>query len=168
VKRRTRLLGGLTFECYEPGHWLGAEGRLALLHLMQGTTLSEWHLFRTRPGMLPRKPFAAGAAFWGWHDLSYTLTMGEMDKIVRDLREKSRAMLPRLRSGETVVRCGKDWRLVIAVHPDGDGDGAVLDVEAEDGSLLRDEQWSTYGCLVEERLPVPWPKRKTRQTRKLT
>lgn len=157
---KTRMLGGLTFECREPGHWLGAEGRLALLHLMQGTQLSEWHLFRTRPGKIPRKPFEAGAAFWGWDDLTYAITMGEIDERLRELRARSQAMLPRLRPDETIVRCGQSFRLVTAVHPDGDGVGAILDVETEPGPLARTEQWSTYGCVIEEHPLVPWPKRK--------
>ena len=152
---RTRHLGGLVFTSHGPGQWIGADGRLALLHMMQGTTLSEWHLFRTRPGNVPADPFA-DPAFWSWDDLSYTLTMGEMNKWIRVLRDRSAALLPRLREGQTIVRCASKLRLVTKIHPDGDGVGAVLDVEAPKGSIELDEQWSTYGCEIED-LPASWP-----------
>ncbi len=155
--RRTRILGGLVFTCHEPGHWLGAGGRLAILHLMRWTRWSEWHLFRTRPGKVPRDPFGS-VEFWGWDDLTYVLTLGELDKAVGDLRARSRAMLPRLRANETIVRHGRELRLVTGVHPDGDGDGAVLDVENYPPTLL--DQWSTYGCSIDENPIVPWPKKK--------
>lgn len=159
---KTRHLGGLVFTCHEPGCWLGAEGRLALLHMMQGTKWGEWHLFRTRPGKVPRDPFAS-VEFWGWDELTYTLTMFEMDKTVHDLRERSRAMLPHLEPEKTIVRCGKELRLVTAVHPDGDDIGAILDVESSYSSLAEDDQWSTYGCVIED-LPASWPKWQRRAT----
>lgn len=159
-RQQTRRLGDLVWTSHGPGHWLAADGRLTLIHMMRDTTLSEWHLFRTRPGLVPKKPFV-DVAFWGWHNLTYALTMGEIDKQVRELRAHSQAMLPRLRVNETVVRCRRDWRLVVGVRPDGDGVGAILDVEsAESVYGIIEEQWSTYGCRIEDKLPCPWPKAK--------
>lgn len=157
MTRRARVLGGVVFKCHEPGHWLGADGRLAILHLCRWSKWSEWHVFRTQPGKVPRRPFES-AAFWGWHDLSYVSTLAELDAVVGDLRDRSRAMLPRLLPNETVVRRRHELRLVTGVHPDGDGVGAVLDVENYPPTLF--DQWSTYGCsVVEDELLLPWPKR---------
>ena len=58
MRRGRRQVGGVWFTCLTPGSWLSEHGTIAAIHMMAGTSLSQWELYLTQlaKGMQRRIP----------------------------------------------------------------------------------------------------------------
>lgn len=49
-KQARRRLGSVVFICLMPGTWMSEDGKLAIIHMMQGTEHEQWELYVTQLG----------------------------------------------------------------------------------------------------------------------
>jgi hypothetical protein len=99
-KRRHRILGGVTFECIEPGYWLSLDRMLCISHVLEGCAADAWELYRTQlatgevrcvPKHLtwkaPKQLTWRTRIAFGMHDLVESNPLGGMASLAREVEK---------------------------------------------------------------------------------
>ena len=132
---------------------------------MPGTRLSQWTVFHTNPAIVsPTVDDFDDVNFWGYDELDYALTFGEIAKIVTKIYQRSAELVKTLKINDIVQAFGSQTKfgLIKEIKTSLDNCYADLTVELAD-AIENDDQWSTFDCsLAEDWVQnFQWPRKKT-------